>query len=50
VHVVGQVRKGIYPTYEAAYVSPVYVLALSMPCFALGLLMLRRHHRAALHA
>ena len=50
VHVVGQLRKGLYPTYEAAYVTPGYVLAVAMLCFAPGLLMLRRHHRAALHA
>ncbi len=44
VHVVGQMRKGIYSTYDAAYVSPLYVFALSMICFAAGLLLLRRYY------
>lgn len=49
IHVVGIVRKGFYPGYNASYVSPVYVMVVSLICMALGLVMLRRHHRDMLH-
>ena len=45
VHVVGQMRRGFYPTYEAAYVDPVYVITLSLVLTAGGLLLLGRYHR-----
>ena len=45
VHVVGQMRSGFYPYYDAPYVSPAYVFAISLICFALGLVMLRRYAR-----
>jgi capsular polysaccharide transport system permease protein len=45
LHGIGAVRKGFYPTYEASYVSPAYVLALGLALFAVGLLLLRKHHR-----
>lgn len=45
VHLIGQVRSGIYPTYDAHYVSPFYVFMVSGVTFALGLLLLRRYHR-----
>ena len=45
IHVVGQLRHGIYPTYTASYVSPLYVFAISLVTFATGLLLLRRYHR-----
>ncbi len=45
VHIVGQVRKGIYATYDATYVSYVYVASVSMVTLVLGLLLLRRYHR-----
>ncbi|WP_368188452.1 ABC transporter permease [Aestuariibius sp. HNIBRBA575] len=45
VHVIGQVRKGVYVTYDAAYVSPGYVWAIGGITLALGLLFLRRYHR-----
>lgn len=45
VHLIGHVRRGVYATYEAAYVSPLYVFSVSLVTFALGLLLLRRHHR-----
>ena len=44
-HPIGLVRKGIYSTYDATYVSSVYVLAVSGVTLALGLLLLRRYHR-----
>lgn len=45
VHVTGMVRSGFYDFYDDYYVSPSYVMLVSMSTFALGLLLLRRHHR-----
>lgn len=45
IHVVGLMRAGFYPTYDAGYVSPLYVMAVAMIAFAAGLLLLRRSHR-----
>ena len=45
VHVVGLMRAGFYPTYDAGYVSVNYVLLVSLVAFAAGLLLLRRSHR-----
>lgn len=43
VHVVGQVRAGFYPFYDAQYISPTYVFLVGMSCLALGLGLLRRY-------
>ncbi len=48
VHVVGEMRRGLYAGYEAPGVSHVYVYALGLGCLALGLVLLGRHHRAIL--
>lgn len=45
IHVVGVMRAGFYPTYDASYVSHGYVLAVALLCFVAGLLLLRRAHR-----
>ncbi|KMK63984.1 ABC transporter permease [Puniceibacterium sp. IMCC21224] len=45
VHVVGQTRAGIYATYDASYVSPLFVFTVSGAVLALGLMLLRRYHR-----
>lgn len=45
VHVIGQVRSGFYPTYEAEFVSLVYVFGLSLVLLTSGLLLLHRYHR-----
>ncbi len=50
VHVVGQVRIGLYATYDGDYVAPVYVLGLSAIALTAGLLFLRRFHRDFIHA
>lgn len=44
VHIIGQTRKGIYATYDAAYVSPGYVFFLSLVLATLGVIFLRRHY------
>lgn len=45
IHVVGEMRRGFYPGYQAAYVSPAYVCACALVPLALGLLILKRAHR-----
>lgn len=45
VHVVGQMRRGFYPSYEGAYVSAYYVLAVAGAAFLAGLVFLGRYHR-----
>jgi capsular polysaccharide transport system permease protein len=45
VHVVGLVRRGLYPGYDAAYVSAAYVLALGLGVSLLAGLGLMRWHR-----
>lgn len=49
VHVVGEMRHGFYPTYDAAYVSFIYVFGLSFGLMTLGLVFLRRYHRDLLY-
>lgn len=49
VHVVGQVRSGVYATYDAPYVSIIFVMAVSSVTFALGLVFLRRYYREILN-
>ncbi|WP_444870603.1 hypothetical protein ACTTAF_00895 [Rhodobacter capsulatus] len=41
-------RKGIYDTYDAVYVSEAYVYGVSLLIGALGMLLLHRHHRKIL--
>ena len=45
VHVIGQIRKGFYPYYEATYASPLYVFGISLVLSAFGLVFLLRYHR-----
>lgn len=45
VHIIGILRRGFYPTYDATWASPVYVLLFALISLALGLLLLRRYHR-----
>ena len=45
VHVIGEVRKGIFTTYDAAYVSPLYVYSIALVTLSIGLLLLRRYNR-----
>lgn len=45
VHVVGLVRRGVYPTYDAQWASPFYVAVVGGVCLTLGLVFLHRFHR-----
>jgi capsular polysaccharide transport system permease protein len=48
VHVVGLVRRGFYPGYDATYVSVPYVVGVALGALVLGLLLLRGDHRELL--
>jgi capsular polysaccharide transport system permease protein len=48
VHVVGFMRRGLYPTYDADWASWIYVAVLGATLLVLGLLFLYRFHRRIL--
>ena len=48
IHVVGQVRSGFFTSYDAPYVSPLYVFGLSLVLGTLALIFLGRFHREIL--
>lgn len=50
IHIIGMMRRGFYPTYDAAYVSPAYVFGLSAGLLVLGMLLLFRFHKDILQA
>jgi capsular polysaccharide transport system permease protein len=43
IHVIGLIRSGFYPGYDAAYVAPLYVLGIALSFFLIGAYLLRRH-------
>lgn len=45
IHLVGLVRRGIYPMYDASYVSMPYVAGVSLVMLVIGLLLLRRFYK-----
>ncbi len=45
IHIVGRMRAGFYNSYDASYVSAIYVYAISVVFGFLGLIFLRRYHR-----
>ncbi|MFQ5438230.1 MAG: ABC transporter permease [Paracoccaceae bacterium] len=49
VHITGLMRRGFYPTYDAPYVSEVYVFSVSLILIAMGFLLLHRWHRDILN-
>lgn len=48
VHIVGLMRRGFYPNYDAPYVSEYYVVSVALVALVLGVMLLRRDHRSAL--
>lgn len=44
VHGVGLVRRGFYATYDAPWISGLYVLLLGLVTMTVGLILLRRYH------
>ena len=49
VHIIGEMRRGFYPTYDAAWVSHNYVLGLTMVLMAAGLGLLALYYRIILN-
>lgn len=49
IHVIGLMRSAFYPTYDASYVSPMYVFAFGLICLVIGLFFLRRWHKEMLY-
>lgn len=49
VHAVGMLRRGFYATYDAPYVSVLYVVILSMITALMGLILMQRYHRDILN-
>ena len=45
VHAIGLIRAGFYPEYEAAYVSPLYVVGVSLVLMTFGLINLRTSNK-----
>lgn len=45
IHMIGELRRGLFATYDAAYVSPLFVYGLSLILSVMGLLLLRRYHK-----
>ena len=48
-HLIGLLRRGFYPSYDAPYVSFPYILGVGLGSLTLGLIFLRRHHKVMLH-
>lgn len=44
-HVTGEVRAGMYTSYDALYVTPLYVYLPALALFVLGLALLRKDYR-----
>lgn len=49
VHIIGILRKGVFPTYDAPYASPAYVFAFGLISLVIGLFFLRRWHKQFLY-
>ena len=50
VHSIGALRGGLYPTYDAYYVSGLYVYGVSGVCFLIAVLVLNRCYKDILNA
>ncbi|GLK65197.1 sugar ABC transporter permease [Paracoccus kondratievae] len=48
IHCIGLMRRGFYPTYEAAYVSRTYVLTVAITLIVAGLALLEKKHKKLL--
>lgn len=48
IHIIGVMRRGFYPTYDAGYAEPMYVFAIGLTCLVVGLFFLRLWHKEIL--
>lgn len=49
IHITGLMRAGFYPTYDASFASPIYVLSIAVPLIFFGVLLMGRYHREILN-
>lgn len=49
IHIVGLMRRGFFPTYDATYVSVPYVFGVALVTLVFGLVFLKRYHRDILN-
>lgn len=49
IHIIGLARSGVFPTYEAEYVSVPYVIGLALILLMIGLHITRRYLRDAMN-
>lgn len=49
IHLIGLMRRGIFPTYDAPYVSVIYVSLLSLILLLVGIILLARYYRDLLN-
>jgi capsular polysaccharide transport system permease protein len=45
MHMTSEMRRGLFSTYDAIYVRPLYVFSIAIVLSVLGLLFLRRYHK-----
>ncbi len=45
VHIVGQMRRGFYPSYQGDYVLMIYPFAIGLVMLVIGLVLLNRYNR-----
>lgn len=50
IHIVGQVRKAFYATYEASYVSVLYVVGCSLILTVIGFMLLNKFNQRILNS
>ncbi|WP_338418342.1 ABC transporter permease [Paracoccus tegillarcae] len=50
VHIVGLMRRGLYPTYDGEYISPLFVTLVGGITLFFGLLLLSRHFKQLMEA
>lgn len=48
-HVVAEMRRGFYGTYDPVFVTPVYVYGFALVCLVFGMVFLSRYHRDILN-
>lgn len=49
VHVVGQMRRGFYPSYQGEYIELMYPIGIGMVLMVVGLILLNRYNREILN-
>jgi len=48
-HVIAEMRRGVYATYDGSFVSSIYVYSVALAALILGLVFLNRYHRFLLN-